>query len=50
MISVIMTKEIIKIDIDQTVGIEQFHLVVEYNVEENYVDRPRYEQNYRKWN
>ena len=34
MISVIMTKEIIRIDMDQTVGIEEFHLVVGYYVGE----------------
>ena len=34
MIKVITTKEIIRIDIDQTVGIEEFHLVVGYNVDE----------------
>ena len=33
MINVIMTRETIRIDIDQTVGIEGFHLVVGYNVE-----------------
>ena len=34
MISAIMTKETIRIDIDQTVEIEEFHLVVGYNVDE----------------
>ena len=34
MINLIMTREIIRIDIDQTVGIEEFHLVVGYNTDE----------------
>ena len=34
MISAIMTKETIRIDISQTGEIEEFHLVVEYNVDE----------------
>ena len=29
-----MTKEITRTDIDQTVGIEEFHLVIGYNVDE----------------
>ena len=44
---VIMIREIMKkIGIDQIAEIEEFHLVVEYS-EQNYRDRPRYEQNYR---
>ena len=34
MISAFMTKEIIRTGIDQTVEIEEFHLVVEYSVNE----------------
>ena len=34
MISAIMAKETIRTGIDQTVGIEEFHLVVEYSVNE----------------
>ena len=34
MINVVMVREIIRIDIDQTVGIEEFHLVVGYYVDE----------------
>ena len=33
MISIIITRETIRIDIDPTVGIEEFHLVVRYNVD-----------------
>ena len=33
MINIIMTKEIIKIDIDHTIQIEEFHLIVGYNVD-----------------
>ena len=33
MTDIIMTREIIKIGIDQTAKIEEFHLVVEYGVE-----------------
>ena len=29
-----MTKEIIRTDIDQTLGIEEFHLVVGHNVDD----------------
>ena len=34
MTNVIVTKETIRIDLDQTVGIEEFHLVVGYHVDE----------------
>ena len=34
MINITMTKETIRIDINQTVGIEEFHLAIGYNVEE----------------
>ena len=34
MISITMAIETIRIDLDQTVGIEEFHLVVGYNVDE----------------
>ena len=44
-----MIKEIIKIDIDQTVEIEEYHSVISIRIQygQNYRDSPRYNQNYR---
>ena len=46
-IDVVMIKEIIKIGIDQTVELGEYHSVEEYNMDKNYRDSPRYNQNCR---
>ena len=41
-----MMKEIIRIGLDQTAEVREFHLAVKYNMDKTR-DRPRYDQNYR---